>query len=175
MDMPRVGRIVSPGCLHLDIRLVANIGQEGLGKSHVTPSVVDVDTVDQVYAVVRVHDKTSEMTEAVTAKWIKGILLVTRWYADPGSCLQTLAIEKTPPAGLECRSTLNRGRKQFVSHSTMHLLRGAGLNTLLELRDTSLDEIEMALPVLLVDLGLVELDIAFGMVRRPPPGHIDAI
>ena len=68
MDMPRVGRIVSPGCLHLDIQLVANIGQEGLGKSHVTPSVVDVDTVDQVYAVVRVHDKTSEMTEAVTAK-----------------------------------------------------------------------------------------------------------
>lgn len=57
----------------------------------------------------------------------------------------------------------------------MHLLRGAGLNTLLELRDTSLDKIEVALPVLLVDLGLVELDIAFGMVRRPPPGHIDAI
>ena len=57
----------------------------------------------------------------------------------------------------------------------MHLLRGADLNTLLDLRDTSLDEIEMALPVLLVDLRLMELDIAFGMVRRPPPRHIDAI
>lgn len=106
------------------------------------------------------------MTDAVDPEWVSMEIARRRLKLDESSSLMLIAVKNNLSDGLVVLIVIYQGSEKLVDHPSFHPVSLARDRALLQMLDTSLDEIRAAFPLELIVGRLEKLHCAAGMIEN---------
>src|SRR6478735_1082700 len=174
MDIATVSRIIRADSLHLDICLILHIALVRLNQAKGAPAMINVDVVIKVQAVAAIHDEACDVAQTVAAIRVERKSVLAGWHEDLASSFEAFTVKPDLFDALESRPVLHRVGKDLVQETTSHHMSSSITSTFDKLRNTSLDEVSMALPAFTMRTWVLNRYIADCVESGLLPARIDA-
>lgn len=128
--------------------------------------MIDKDLILRVGSITCVHNEARQMTNTVNPKWIAVKIARGCLKLDQSCSFMLIAVENDLLNGLVVVIVFDEGTEQLVHHTALHTVSTTRFSALLQVLDTPLNEVGVALPFKFCGVSVKEFDCASSMINN---------